>query len=76
MARSHSFETIPKIPSSMAVFENSILILTQVEILTLSKIQTTESSHRGSVVMNPTRIHDDLGSIPGFAQWVKDPALP
>ena len=34
------------------------------------------SSHHGSVVKNPTRIHEDVGSIPGLTQWVKDLALP
>ena len=33
------------------------------------------SSHRGSVVTNLTRIHEDSGLIPGLAQWVKDLAL-
>ena len=25
---------------------------------------------------NPTRIHEDVGLIPGLTQWVKDLALP
>ena len=35
-----------------------------------------QSSHYGSAIMNPTGIHEDVGSIPDPAQWVKDLALP
>ena len=41
-------------------------------ILIIRKIM---SSHHGSAVTNPTSTHEDADSIPGLAQWVKDPAL-
>ena len=33
------------------------------------------SSHHGSVVTKPARIHEVVGSIPGLGQWIKDSAL-
>ena len=53
----------------------------EVPLLTISSISLEindsvyGSSHCGSAVMNPIRIYQDTGSIPGLSQWVKDLAL-
>ena len=36
----------------------------------------SQSSLHGSAVMNLSRIHEASDSIPGLANWVKDPVLP
>ena len=46
------------------------------ELCFLKKKSVVGSSHCGSVVMNPTSMPEDMGLIPGLAQWHKDPVLP
>ena len=52
-----------------------ILRKNQKEMLQI-KITVTGSSLCGTAVMNQTRIHEDMGLIPGPAQWFNESTLP
>ena len=47
-----------------------------VKRIKINKKSKFRSSRRGALITNPTRNHEVVGSIPGLAQWVGDPALP
>ena len=52
-------------------FKNGI----NVDIIISKVKKENRSSHRGSAEINLTSIHEDVGSIPGLALWVKDPVV-
>ena len=59
----------------MPIVLNSTLETKDEKPIPFSKADRLGSSRRGSVEMYLSTIHEDSGSIPGLAQWVKDPGI-
>ena len=60
--------------------EMNAFILANIRGQNSTKTFVTKTHSMGVPVLaqeltNPSSIHEDVGSIPGLTQWVKDPAL-
>ena len=61
-----------KLSACMCLCSRLPSVVTALDLIISIEILMIRSSHDGSMLKNPTCIHEDVGLIPGRAQWVKN----